>query len=123
MKNIHSIQNELFLKEKSLLVIKAMQEYNQNDEYFEYPRFKTFQSGLYDESFQPIFSLIDYKIKYFKDGYHLDNNNAYLIVKLPKKRYFNATYLIVKNQLSFAVVYEKVMMILFSIVILVYILK
>lgn len=123
MKNIHSVQNELFLKERSLLVIKAMQEYNQNDKYFEYPRFKTFESGLYDESFQPIFSLIDYKIKYFKDGYHLDDNDAYLIVKLPKGRYFNANYLIVKNKLSFAVVYEKVMMILFSVVLLIFILS
>jgi len=123
MKNIHSIQNELLLKEKSLLVIKAMQEYSQNEEYFEYPRFKTFESGLYDEGFAPIFSLIDYKIKYFKDGYHLDGNDAYLIVKLPKGRYFNAKYLIVKNILSFAVVYEKVMIILFSVVMLVFILS
>ena len=123
MKNIHSIHNELLLKEKSLLIIKAMQEYSQNEEYFEYPRFKTFESGLYDKSFKPIFSLINYNIKYFKDGYHLDANDAYLIVKLPKERYFGAAYLIVKNELSFAVVYEKVMMILFSVVILVFILS
>jgi two-component system, OmpR family, sensor kinase len=123
MKNIHSIQNELLLKEKSLLVVQAMQEYNENDEYFEYPRFKTFESGLYDEGFQPIFSLVNYKIKYFKDGYHLDNNDAYLIVKLPKNRYFGAKYLIVKNQLSFAAVYEKVLYILFSVAILVFILS
>lgn len=123
MKNIHSVQNELLLKEKSLLIIKAMHEYNQNEEYFEYPRFKAFESGLYDESFKPIFTTIDYEIKYFKDGYHLDENSAYLIVKLPKNRYFDARYLIVKNELSFASVYEKVMIILFSIVILVFILS
>jgi len=123
MKNIHAIQNELLLKEKSLLVIKSMQEYSQNEEYFEYPRFKTFESGLYDKSFKPIFTLIDYEIKYFKDGYHLDDNSAYLIVKLPQERYFGASYLIVKNELSFAVVYEKVMLILFSVVILVFILS
>jgi len=120
MKNIHSIENELLLKEKSILIIKAMQEYNQHEEYFEYPRFKTFESGLYDERFKPIFSLIDYKIKYFKDGYHLEDNDAYLIVKLPKGRYFGASYLIVKNKLSFASVYEKVLYILFSIVILIF---
>jgi len=120
MKNIHSIENELLLKEKSILIIKAMQEYNQHEEYFEYPRFKTFESGLYNERFKPIFSLIDYKIKYFKDGYHLEDNDAYLIVKLPKGRYFGASYLIVKNKLSFASVYEKVLYILFSIVILIF---
>jgi two-component system, OmpR family, sensor kinase len=123
MKNIHSIQNELLLKEKSLLVIKSMQEYNQNEEYFEYPRFKTFKSGLYDQGFKPIFTLIDSQIKYFKEGYHLDGNNAYLIIKLPKDRYFGAKYLILQNNLSFAAVYEKVFLILFSIVILVLILS
>ncbi len=123
MKNIHSIQNELFLKEKSLLVVKAMQEFNQNDEFFEYPRFKTFKSGLYDESFHPIFTLIKTPINYFKDGYYLDGNEAYLIVKLPKNRYFGARYLILKNAISYAPVYEKVFIILFTIVVFVFILS
>ena len=123
MKNIHSIQNELLLKEKSLLVIRSMEEYDQNEEYFEYPRFKTFESGLYNKGFEPIFTLIDYKIKYFKEGYHLDENSAYLIMKLPKERYFGAKYLILKNNISFAVVYEKVFIILGSIVMLVLILS
>ncbi|MDQ7067816.1 MAG: HAMP domain-containing sensor histidine kinase [Sulfurimonas sp.] len=123
MKHIHSIQNELLLKEKSLLIVKAMQDYNQDEEFFEYPRYKTFTSGLYDESFKPIFSLLEYNIKYFKDGYHLDGNHAYLIVKLPNRRYFGAKYLIVKNSISFASVYEKILMILFFIVVLVFILS
>ncbi|MDQ7042816.1 MAG: HAMP domain-containing sensor histidine kinase [Sulfurimonas sp.] len=123
MKHIHSIQNELLLKEKSLLIVKAMQDYNQDEEFFEYPRYKTFTSGLYDESFKPIFSLLEYNIKYFKDGYHLDGNHAYLIVKLPNRRYFGAKYLIVQNNISFASVYEKILMILFFIVVLVFILS
>ncbi|ADN09039.1 sensor histidine kinase [Sulfurimonas autotrophica] len=123
MKNIHSIQNELFLKEKSLLVVKAMQEFNQNDEFFEYPRFKTFESGLYNESFHPIFTLIKTPINYFKGGYYLDGNDAYLIVKLPKNRYFGARYLVLKNKISYAPVYEKVFIILFTIVIFVFILS
>ena len=123
IKNIHSIQNELLLKEKSLVLIKSMQEYNQNEDYYEYPRFKSFQSGLYSESFQPIFTLIDSKIEYFKNGYYIDDSDAYLIVKLPKGRYFDARYLVIKNKISFALVYEKVMMILFAIVILVFILS
>ena len=123
MKNIHSLENELLLKEKSLLIIKAMHEYNQNEEYFEYPRFKTFESGLYNESFKPVFSLIKYKIKYFKNGYHIDENDAYLIVKLPKDRYFGARYLIIKNTISYAAVYERILMILFSVVVLVFILS
>lgn len=123
MKNIHSVQNELLLKNKSLLIIQSMQEHNQNEEYFEYPRFKTFQSGLYDKNFKPIFSLIQNKINYFKRAYHEDEDNAYYVVKLPKYRYFDASYLIVKNKLSYAEVYEKIMIILFSILTLVFILS
>lgn len=123
MKNIHSIQNELLLKEKSSLIIKAMNEFDPSEPYFEYPRFKTFESGLYDKRFEPIFTLITYEIDHFKEGYHVEGNNAYLILKLPKNRYFGATYLIIKNNISFAAVYEKVMIILFSIAILVFILS
>ncbi len=123
MKNIHAIQNELLLKEKSLLIVKAMQEFDQNDDYFEYPRFKTFESGLYDEKFQPIFTLIRTPIKYFKHGYYIDGHEAYLVVKLPKGRYFGASYLVLHNTISYASVYEKVLLILFSIAILVFILS
>lgn len=100
-----------------------MQEFNQNEEFFEYPRFKTFQSGLYNEQFEPIFTLLENKINYFKNGYHLDGNSAYLIVKLPHERYFGAKYLIIQNTLSFAQVYEKTFLILFSVVILVFLLS
>ena len=123
MKNIHAIENELFLKEKSLLIVKAMQEYDQNDEFFEYPRFKSFESGIYDEKFHPVFTLIKHPVKYFKNGYYLDGNDAYLVVKLPKERYFRSSYLVLHNEISYASVYEKVLLILFSIVILVFILS
>ena len=124
MKNIHSIQNELLLKEKSLLVMSAMQEYDMQEKYFEYPRFRTFKSGLYDKNFKPIFSLIDHNIMYFKSGYHVDNeDNAYLIIRLPKHRYFEAKYLVIQNKLSYAVVYEKILIILFSVLILIFVLS
>ena len=123
MKNIHSIQNELFLKEKSMLIIKSMEEFNQNDIYFEYPRFKTFKSGLYDVRFKPIFTLIDTEIQNFKSGYYLDGYTAYLVVPLPKGRYFGADYLILTNTISYAPIYKNIMLILFSIAILVFFLS
>lgn len=124
MKNIHSIQNELLLKEKSLLVINAMQEYKMSEKYFEYPRFRTFKSGLYDKNLKPIFSLIDENIMYFKSGYYVDNdNNAYLVIRLPEHRYFDAKYLVLQNKLSYAVVYERILIILFSVLILIFVLS
>jgi signal transduction histidine kinase len=124
MKNIHSIQNELLLKEKALLVVSSMQEYNNDKEYFEYPRFRTFESGLYDKNFKAIFSLLKSKVKYFKSGYHVDNdNNTFLIIKLPKEKYFNARYLIVSNKLSYDIIYEKIFMILLIVSVLIFILS
>ncbi|MEJ2414611.1 MAG: HAMP domain-containing sensor histidine kinase [Sulfurimonas sp.] len=123
MKNIYSIQNELFLQEKSLLIIKSMEEFNQNDVYFEYPRFKTLESGLYDASLKPIFSLIDSKISTFKNGYYVDGSQAYLTIKLPKQRYFGADYLILTNTISYAPIYMKIAMILLSISIVVFFLS
>lgn len=123
IKNIHAIENELFLKEKTLLIIKQMQEFDQNDEYFEYPRFNSFESGLYDEKFEPIFTLIKSPVKYFKSGYYLDGNSAYLVVALPKKRYFGARYLVLKNEISYASEYVKILIVLFSIAIFIFILS
>ena len=120
MKNLYDIQNELHLKNKSYLIIQLMQEYNQNDEYFEYPRFNTFESGLYDFQQKAIFSLIKNPIEYFVEGCHVDADDAYLITKLPDTKYFNAKYLVIKNKLSYSEVYEKSMFILLTIAILVF---
>lgn len=125
IKNIHEIQNELFLKQQSALVISAMEEYDETREsYFEFPRFKRVQSGLYNLNFEPIFTLIDAPMEHFSSGYHIDDTDyAYLIVALPPQRYFDADYLIVGNQLSYAPVYQKVMTILLSIVVVVFFLS
>jgi signal transduction histidine kinase len=125
MKRIHEIQNELALKQHYARIISAMEEYDENREsYFEYPRFKRVQSGLYDLHFKPIFTLIDFPMEHFAAGYHIDDtHDAYLIVPLPNNRYFGAEYLIVGNHLSYAPVYQKVATILLAIVVLVFFLS
>ena len=125
VKNIHEIQNELFLKQQSALIISAMEEYDETQEsYFEFPRLNLVQSGLYDINFQPIFTLIDIPMEHFSSGYHIDSTGyAYLIIALPANRYFDADYIIVGNTLSYASVYQNVLTILLSIVILVFLLS
>ncbi len=125
VKNIHEIQNELFLKQQSALIISAMEEYDETREsYFEFPRLNQVQSGLYDINFQPIFTLIDMPMEHFSSGYHIDSTGyAYLIMALPAHRYFDADYIIIGNALSYASVYQKVLTILLSVVILVFLLS
>ncbi|WP_345970934.1 HAMP domain-containing sensor histidine kinase [Sulfurimonas sp. HSL1-6] len=125
MKQIHGIQNELMLKQHAARVISAMEEYDENREsYFEYPRFKRIVSGLYDLHFKPVFTLIDFPMEHFAAGYHIDESrSAYLIIPLPRERYFGAEYLIVGNHLTYAPVYERVATILIAIVVLVFFLS
>jgi len=125
MKQIHEIQNELMLKQHAARIISAMEEYDENREgAFEYPRFKRIVSGLYDLHFKPVFSLIDFPMEHFSAGYHIDESrNAYLILPLPKERYFGADYLVVGDLLTYAPVYERVATILLAIVVLVFFLS
>jgi len=125
IKNIHEIQNELTLKQHSALIISAMEEYDETREgYFEYPRFKRIESGIYDLNFEPIFTLIDARMESFSAGFHIDESDyAYLIIPLPPHRYFDADYLIVGSQLSYAPVYQKVATVLLSIVVVVFFLS
>ncbi|MCK9473250.1 HAMP domain-containing sensor histidine kinase [Sulfurimonas sp.] len=123
MKSIYDAKNEIELKKRAYLILKIMQEHNVDKEYFEYPRFKTFKSGLYDLQQKKIFSLIEKPVKYFKEGYQEDNGEAYYVMELPKERYFNAKYLVVNNEPSYYEVYEKALFILLSIVMLIFILS
>jgi signal transduction histidine kinase len=124
MKNIHEIRNELLLKQHAGIILQAMNEFGtRHEETFSFPRFQLFQAGLYDRHFKPIFSLIEEPFENFSPGYHNQGDYVYFIMPLPEHRYFDANYLIVGNELSFAAIYEKVATILLVIAILVFLLS
>jgi len=82
------------------------------------------QSGLYNLNFKPVFTLVCTPMEHFSTGYHIDKSNfAYMIIALPPHRYFDADYLVLGNQLSYAPVYQKVATILLSIVVVVFFLS
>jgi signal transduction histidine kinase len=119
-KNIFEIQNEITLKEHANLIIRSMEEYDATRHAaYEYPRFKRIESGLYDLHYKPIFTLIERPFSSLNEDYHIYDGYAYLVLSLPKNRYFGAEYLIVGNRLSYAPVYLKVATILLSIVFLI----
>lgn len=123
MKKVYDIKNEYELKNRAYLIVKLFQEHNSNESYFEYPRFKTFSSGLYDIRQKEIFTLIQTPIKYFNEGYHTQDDRAYYVMVLPEDRYFGAKYIIVENEISYFEVYEKALLILLSIVICIFLLS
>ncbi|MBD3839418.1 MAG: HAMP domain-containing histidine kinase, partial [Epsilonproteobacteria bacterium] len=121
MKNLAYVDHELSLKKKAQLIIKSMDDFNSGDKPFHYPRFQQVESGLYDENFKPIFTLItNNTLGNYKIGYQEINAKGYLIIKLPVEIYFGADYLIIKHDASYAVLYKNIFMILFSIALVVF---
>lgn len=124
MKSVYDIQYELQLKRQGQLVVRSMEEYHpEENEPFEYPRFRSFESGLYDSYFNPVFTLIHHPIPIQEAGYHIEDNRAYLILPLPEKRYFNANFLVVSKELSYAVIYRDAVLILITITAIVFLLS
>lgn len=124
MKYVYEIQYEFQLKAQSHLILRAMEEFDQKEKKeFDYPRFQSFQSGLYDEHFVPLFTLIRKPLPVQKSGYHVTEGYAYLIIALPERRYFDATYLVVGGELSYVRIYQDVVIILLSIAALIFVLS
>jgi len=124
LKNIYEMQNEFELKQRSALIINAMEDFDKTaNKVFLYPRFETVQSGLYDLNFNPIFTLINIKMDDFSPGYHIYKGHSYLIVPLEDSRYFNANYIILSSKISYSSVYQKVSMVILSILIFLFVLS
>lgn len=124
MKHVHEIQYEFKLKRQSQLILRSMEEFDPKERStFDYPRFRSYQSGLYDGHFNPIFTLLKTPPLIQEAGYHLENGYAYLVVPLPEHRYFDASYLVVAGELSYARIYQDVVMILLSITALIFVLS
>lgn len=124
MKHVKEIEYQFTLKGQSHLIIRAMEDFDQTqNQPFDYPRFQSLQSGLYDEHFSPLFTLIKVPLMVHKTGYHVQDNYAYIVVSLPERRYFDAAYLIVGGEISYVSIYQDVVIVLLVISILIFILS
>ena len=94
--DINEAKNRQELKKVALKIISKMESY-QGPEPFVYPRFSSYRSGLYDERFRPIFTLLQHEPTAFTPGYHKEGAYRYYIVELPQNIYFGAKYLVVSK--------------------------
>jgi len=91
---------ELRLNEHAHKIIQNMQEYNNEDKIFYFPRYQGYQGGLYTSSYQEIFSNLPFMPSSFKAGFYQEEEYNYLIYPLPDSYYFGAKYLIVSTHHS-----------------------
>lgn len=124
MKQVHEIQYEFILKRHSQLILRSMEEFDPKEQTaFDYPRFMSFQSGLYDSHFNPLFTLIKRPLPLQEAGYHVQKGYAYIVIPLPERRYFDASYLVVGGSVSYVHIYQRVVLILLSITVLIFFLS
>jgi len=88
---------ELDLKEQSKRVISSMQRYNNDDKVYHFPRYKEYQTALYTDKYEEIFSTLDFEPTSYSEGFYIVDNHHYLIYSLPNKYYFGAKYLLVST--------------------------
>lgn len=115
---INKGEMQLSLKNQTKEIIHSMQRYENTDTVFHYPRYKKYQSALYDKSYRTIFSTLDFKPSTFYEGLHIEGEYIYYIHALPPEVYFGADFILVAtlytaNEIYFIAAGIMMMIILF----------
>jgi signal transduction histidine kinase len=94
---IDKAKTELRLQEQSRKVIASMQHYHNKDKVYKFPRYKEYQTALYSNQYDEIFSTLDFEPSIFMEGFFQEGNYYYYIYALPNKQYFSSKYLLVST--------------------------
>jgi len=122
--NVQEIKTEVELKSIQAHIISAMSAFGNNpDNVFEFPRFTSYESGLYTKNFSVIYSQIEDPLPSFMPGYHSDGLSRFLITELPSEKYFFADYIITRTAISYTSVLLKASLITFGIITLILLLS
>ncbi len=120
MYSLEEAKTEIALKKTGIQIINEMEKYDSTtSEYFEFPRFKKFQSGIYDTNYNPIFTLINTQkniIAYMSEGYHSLNNDRVYVFEFKNSRYFGAKYLVVLTQFDNFSIFKNMIIVMVCII-------
>ena len=89
---------KLSLENQAKHVINSMQGYDNADKVYHFPRYKVYQTALYDDKYHVIFSTLDFSPHAFTEGFHKKGKYHYYIYPLSKGYYFGASYLLVSTK-------------------------
>lgn len=122
--NVQEIKTEVELKSIQAHIINAMSAFgNHPDKVFEFPRFASYESGLYTKDFSVIHSQINMPLFTYMPGYHSEGLSRFLITELPSKKYFFADYIVTKTAISYSSVLFQASLIGFGIITLILLLS
>jgi len=88
---------KLSLNQQAQIVMNSMQHYNNNDKIYHFPRYKEYETALYNSQYEEIFSTLSLEPDSFNKGTYKKDNYYYLIYPLPNNYYFGAKYLLIST--------------------------
>ncbi len=117
---IDQAKTELLLQEQSRKIIASMERYNNQDEVYKFPRYKEYQTALYNNQYQEIFSTLKFKPSVFMEGFHKEGNHYYYIYALPDRHYFGSKYLLVSTVHTANEIYFFALLVILGILIMLF---
>ncbi|MCK5854618.1 MAG: HAMP domain-containing histidine kinase [Sulfurovaceae bacterium] len=112
---------ELSLQAQSKRVISSMQHYDNSDKVYHFPRYKEYQTALYTEQYQELFSSLNFEPSSFSEGFYNEDKYYYIIYPLPDKYYFGAKYLLVSTVHTANEIYLFALLIILGILLMLFI--
>ncbi len=116
--NLEEVKTEIALKKKAIQIINEIEKFDSRyQSTFTFPRFKSYQAGLYDKNGNPIFTLIKKPISSLnlKPGYHKLGNYRYYVTEFPDENYFGAKYLVTGTEFNIYTILFNILVIFLSI--------
>ena len=112
---------KIALKHQTVNIINVMQQHDNKEKVFHFPRYKEYDTALYDKNFKVLFSTLRFQPKSFTEGFHQEGNHYYYIYALPPGHYFGADYLLVSTVHTAYDIYLFATLVLIGIVVTLYI--
>jgi hypothetical protein len=110
----------LSLENQVKQVINSMQKYDNSDKVYHFPRYKAYQTALYDDKYQVLFSTLNFEPNSFTLGFHKKGKYHYYIYPLPRDYYFGAKYLLVSTKHMANKIYYFAALVMMAIVVLLF---
>jgi len=88
---------ELSLERQVQRVLLSMDTYNNDEKIYKFPRYKEFNTALYSQNYETVFSTLDFEPKDYSIGFYQQKSHYYLIYSLPNQYYFSSKYLLVST--------------------------
>lgn len=88
---------KLSLEVQAKKIISSMQQYQNEDKVYHFPRYKKYQSALYTSKYEILFTTLDFEPFSFTEGFHQKRDRYYYVYTLPDSYYFGANYLLVST--------------------------